>query len=421
MSKLRTLSIALTCCSLSLIASCAPAPPPDSSLEEGLKLGTVLPSSGEITSGRDLPQAAALAVEEVNACGGVNGQPVTLIQEDSHADGIEGAHAITKLAEEDRVAGVVGARFSGVSNIVVDVAVRNRVMLISPASTSPVFTNRSRMGDFQGFWARTVPSDVYQARALASLANKRGLNTLSTIAVNNAYGIGFERQLVNAFDKLGGKVLGDQTPIRYAAHGEDFSEEAVSVLDNKAQAIAGIFYVQQGKVILQSIYEQSPNKKSQWLLTDALYSEEFVQQVGKNAEGRFVLAGALGTVAGNTLDNAAIIAKWEEKMGTAEVSTYFPHTWDATVLLMLAAQAAQNNTGKGIKSQIQQISNAPGVEVTDPCRGLQLLRQGKEINYQGVSGKVDIDENGDVISPYRVWQVKEDGTLEIIDKVDPYP
>ncbi len=419
MFQIRILSLVLTCFSLSLLTSCTSSPPPHSSVQEGLKLGTVLPKSGNIISGLDLSKAAALAVEEVNACGGVNGKPVTLIQEDSQGEAVQGAIAITKLAEEDRVAGVVGARFSGVSNIVIDVAVRNRVMLISPSSTSPMFTNRAGRGDFRGFWARTVPSDIHQAKALASVARQRGIKTLATIAVSNNYGIGFERQLVNIFDKLGGRVLDDQNPIRYAAQGQNFDQETTAVLAKNAQAIVGIFSTEEGKLILQSSNGQNFGKKAQLLLTDAVYSQKFIEQVGKTEEGDWILAGALGTVPGSKLEKSDITAKWQEKLGTAEVSTYFPHTWDATVLLMLAAQASQTNTGTGIKSQIRQVSNAPGVEVSDPCQALKLLREGKEINYQGVSGAVDIDEYGDVISPYRVWQVKEDGTLAVIDQVEP--
>ncbi|MGK7884060.1 MAG: ABC transporter substrate-binding protein [Crocosphaera sp.] len=415
----RNLSLVLTCFSLSLLTSCTSSPPPHSSLQEGLKLGTVLPKSGNVITGLDLSKAAALAVEEVNACGGVNDKPVTLIQEDSQGEAVQGAIAITKLAEKDRVAGVVGARFSGVSNIVIDVAVRNRVMLISPSSTSPMFTNRAAGGDFRGFWARTVPSDVHQAKALASLARQRGIKTLATIAVSNNYGIGFERQLVNIFDKLGGRVLDDQNPIRYAAQGQNFDQETTAILAKNAQAIVGIFSTEEGKLILQSSNGQNFGKKAQLLLTDAVYSQKFIEQVGKTEEGDWILAGALGTVPGSKLEKSDITAKWQEKLGTAEVSTYFPHTWDATVLLMLAAQASQTNTGTGIKGQIRQVSNAPGVEVSDPCQALKLLREGKEINYQGVSGAVDMDEYGDVISPYRVWQVKEDGTLAVIDQVEP--
>jgi len=87
--------------------------------------------------------------------------------------------------------------------------------------------------------------------------------------------------------------------------------------------------------------------------------------------------------------------------------------------MMLAAEASDANTGEGIKSKILAVANAPGTEVTDACEAMKLVRQGEEINFQGASGNVDIDENGDVVGSYDVWQVGEDGSLRVIDKVNP--
>ena len=50
---------------------------------------------------------------------------------------------------------------------------------------------------------------------------------------------------------------------------------------------------------------------------------------------------------------------------------------------------------------------------------MELVRNGEDINFQGASGNVDIDENGDVVGSYDVWQVGEDGSLSVIDTVDP--
>ena len=86
---------------------------------------------------------------------------------------------------------------------------------------------------------------------------------------------------------------------------------------------------------------------------------------------------------------------------------------------MLAAEASDANTGEGIKSQILDVANAPGTEVSDACEAIALVRQGEDINFQGASGNVDIDANGDVVGSYDVWQVGEDGSLSVIDKVDP--
>ncbi|MGA7932172.1 MAG: amino acid ABC transporter substrate-binding protein, partial [Kovacikia sp.] len=76
-------------------------------------------------------------------------------------------------------------------------------------------------------------------------------------------------------------------------------------------------------------------------------------------------------------------------------------------------------TGEDIKSKIREVSNPPGTEVTDVCEGLKLLRAGQKINYQGASGNVDIDANGDVVGSYDVWQVEPDGKLKVVGKVSP--
>ena len=84
-----------------------------------------------------------------------------------------------------------------------------------------------------------------------------------------------------------------------------------------------------------------------------------------------------------------------------------------------AAEAADANTGEGIKSKLLEVANAPGTEVSDPCEAMKLVKQGEDINYQGASGNVDIDSNGDVIGSYDVWKVNSDGSLDVIDKVSP--
>lgn len=101
---------------------------------EGLRIGSLLPSTGDLASvGTPIAEVVPLLVETVNACGGVNGQPVTLIAADDQSNPASGAEAMTKLVEIDRVAGVVGSFGSSVSNAAADIATRGQVMLISPA------------------------------------------------------------------------------------------------------------------------------------------------------------------------------------------------------------------------------------------------------------------------------------------------
>ena len=386
----------------------------------GLKLGTLLPTTGDLSSiGQNMPVAVDLAVKTINACGGVNDKSVALINEDSQTDPTAGSAAITKLAEVDKVAGVIGAFASSVSSAAVDVAVRNQVMLVSPGSTSPVFTQRAKNGEFQGFWARTAPPDTYQARALAALAQKKGFKDVSTVVINNDYGVGFEREFVQAFEKLGGTAANKNQPVRYDPKATTLDSEARKAFGSKPDAVAAVLYAETGSVLLKAAFEQGLTESVTVMLTDGVYSEDFTKQVGKTGDGKSIISGALGTVPGadgQALSNLS--ALWKEKKGK-DLTAFVPHSWDAAVLMMLAAEAADQNTGTGIKGKIREVANAPGKEVSDPCEAMELLRNGEEINYQGASGNVDIDENGDVVGSYDVWTVKPDGSLEVIDKVSP--
>ncbi len=390
----------------------------DSAAGDGLKLGILAPTTGDLSSiGQNWPAAVQLAVDTINECGGVNEAQVSLIAEDDQTDPSAGSSAMTKLAEVDRVAGVVGSFASSVSGAAVDIAVRNKVMMVSPGSTSPVFTERAQNGEFDGYWARTAPPDTYQSQALAALAQKQGFKNISTVAINNDYGVGFEQQFIEAFTKTGGNIVGK--PVRYDPKAATLDSEAKSAFDSKPDAIAAVLYAETGSVLLKSAFEQGLSEGVTILLTDGVYSDDFVQQVGKTADGKSIIAGALGTVPG--ADGKALkqfTALWNEKTGK-ELTAYVPHNWDAAMLMMLAAEASDANTGDGIKSQILEVANAPGTEVTDACKAMELVRNGEEINFQGASGNVDIDENGDVVGSYDVWQVAEDGTLSVIDKVNP--
>lgn len=387
---------------------------------KGLKIGSLLPATGDLASvGQQMLNAVPLLVDTVNQCGGVNGEPVTLVAVDDQTDPAAGAEGMTRLAEKERVAGVVGSFASSVSTAALPIAVRNKVVLISPGSTSPVFTQQAKEGKTQGFWARTAPPDTYQAQALAKLASERGLKSAGTIVINNDYGAGFEREFVQAFEKLGGTITNKAKPTRYDPKATTFETEAAAAFAGKPQAVLAVMYADTGSLIAKSAYEQGASQGSQWLLTDGVYSQDFVNKVGKNQAGKSIVAGALGTVPGASGQGLEAFSKlWKEKT-KRDLVAYAPHAWDAAAILALAAQAAKANTGEGIASKLREVTNAPGEEVTDVCKGLELLRQGRDINFQGASGDVDIDANGDVVGSYDVWTVKEDGALATIGKVNP--
>lgn len=394
------------------------SPSPDAST--GLKIGSLLPATGDLASlGQPLSETLPLLVEQVNACGGVNGTPVSLISEDDQSSPATGAEAMSKLVEVDKAAGVVGSVGSSISNAAVDVAVRNKVVQISPASTSTLFTERAQKGDLKGYWARTAPPDNFQAAALAKLAQQRGFKRVSTVVINNDYGRSFEKEFVTAFKKLGGTVINEANPTRYDERATTFDSEAAAAFANKPDAVIAVLYPETGSLLLKSAFEQGLTSGVQIMLTDGMKTGDIANQVGQTADSKFILAGAIGTVPGADGKALAALTKLWEAQKKQAPPAYVPQTWDAGALLILAAQAAKANTGEAIASKLREVANGPGTEVDDVCTGLKLLQQGKPINYQGASGNVNIDANGDVVGVYDIWQVKDDGTIATIGKVKP--
>jgi ABC-type branched-subunit amino acid transport system substrate-binding protein len=382
---------------------------------EGLKLGTLLPLTGDLAQyGKPMQESVDLLVQTVNACGGALGQPITLISEDDQTDPAAGAAGMTKLAEVDRVAGVVGAAGSAVSSAAVDIAVRNQVVEISPSSTSPTFTERASKGEFNGFWYRTAPPDTYQGEALAKLAQEQGFKRVAVLAINNDYGNGLVQSFVSAFKELGGEVVNEANPTLYAPTATTFDSELGAAFNGEPDAVMMVAYPETGSLILKAAQEQGfLGGKTKMLLTDGMKTDELANLVGKGPDGQFIATGVLGTAP--SAGGPAIEAFRQLYTGkfNRDPQVYDPNSWDAAALLVLAAEAAKANTGEAIKAQIPNVANPPGDEVSDVCQALTLVREGKDINYQGASGTVDLNNDGDVAGAYDVWTVTEDGKIAV--------
>ncbi|MFB2836644.1 ABC transporter substrate-binding protein [Aerosakkonemataceae cyanobacterium BLCC-F167] len=385
----------------------------------GLKIGTLLPITGDLAQfGTSMQDSANLLVKRVNECSGVLGQPVQLISENDQTNPAAGAAAMTKLAEVDRVGGVVGAAGTSVSSAAVDIAVRNQVVQISPSTTGPIFTERAKKGDFQGFWFRTAPPDNFQGQALAKLAQARGFKTVSVLALNNDYGRGLVNAFTSAFTSLGGKVLNQAKPTYYPPDASSFESEVAAAFRGNPDAVLLVAYPETGSLILKAAYQQGLlGKKTQVMLTDGMKDLKIAQLVGKNSQGAYITTGMIGTAASA---GGVALKQFNDRYKTAYNSqpvVYSPNTWDAAAVLVLAAEAAKSTSGRTIKDKIREVANPPGQKVSDVCQALSLIRQGKKIDYQGASGNLDFDSQGDVMGNYDIWTIDKNGQLKVVSTI----
>jgi ABC-type branched-subunit amino acid transport system substrate-binding protein len=371
--------------------------------QSAVKVGTLIPLTGPLAEfGPNFRKAADLAATHLKDAG----LTLQLVHADDETSAIPAAAAARKLVDIDKVPAIVGAAASGVTIPVAEsVTIPSKVLQISNASTSPLISVLPA-DQGQDFLFRTCPSDALQGVVLGKLAVELQYKTAAAIYVNNPYGQGLAEQFKKSFEKRGGKAVAlvphDEAP------APTYVAELRKAVQDKPDVLAAISYPGHASIYLREALEGNYMKK--FLFCDGTKSLEVVKAMGeKNAEGM------MGTAPGSVLTSGynVFIAEYGKAYGEVPPLPYMTNMYDAIALLGLAIKAAQvdgvkDMTGVAIRDRLRKVANPPGDVVgpgaADLKKGLQLLEEKKEINYEGAAGSCDFDENGDVVTPIEVWK-----------------
>jgi branched-chain amino acid transport system substrate-binding protein len=379
-----------------------------------IKVGTLMAHTGPLKEyGPAIKDGAVLAAKQMAAAG----FEIQFFHEDSETAPVPATSAAKKLVDVNRVVAIVGALSSGVTLAVAEsVTLPNNVILISPASTNPLMTVLPA-DEGQDFLFRTCPSDALQgvvAGKLAASYNK----TVSILYVNNAYGQGLAEVFKEAFEgKYGGKVLAMVPHDEKAS--ESYTAELKKALAGNPDRLLAYSYPEHAKVYLKEAIEFY--KYGRFMFADGTKSEDIVAAIGaKRLEGQ--KGTAPGTVGGEAFDKFNEYYKAE--FGRLPPKPFITNAYDATAAIGLAAYAAKVKglplTSRNIRDNMRFVANPPG-EVVIPGefkKAFALLKQGKQINYEGAAGSVDFDKYGDVVTPIEVWEFRG-GELKTLELMEP--
>ncbi|MFD2092311.1 ABC transporter substrate-binding protein [Blastococcus deserti] len=222
-----------------------PAPAPAGTTGEPLVIGYLLPETGNLAF-LGPPEIAAfnLAINDINAAGGVLGAPVRAEGGDSGDTSTDTATQTVDRLLQAGVNVIVGAASSGVSQTVIDTITGAGVMQISPANTSDIFTTYND----NGLYFRTAPPDLLQGQALADLILADGNNTVGILALNDPYGTGLaESTRENLI--AGGLAEGDIETIIYDPQAANFDSEVQQMVEMNPDAIVVIGFEESSKII----------------------------------------------------------------------------------------------------------------------------------------------------------------------------
>ena len=385
----------------------------NATMQGDVKVGVLQSLTGDLGAyGGPMTDAMKLAAKQINANGGLLGKQLILLAEDDQTNNVAAVDAVNKLVKVDRVSAIVGATGSGPSMSIIDITTKSGVLQISSSNTGTEFTTYND----NDLYFRTASSDALQGAAMAKLAKELGYKTASTIVINNPYGVGFEDVFVKAFEADGGQVL---EKVKYDPSQTVFDSEVQKIADSKPEFVMMVSYPETGSLILKTAYEKGALKTTPWLLSEGLKAENLADLVGKDSSDRYIAAGLQGLTPDPSAGGEAYDAF--KKLYTAEYGKepgiYCSNSYDAVAVVALAIEQAKNATGRAIADNIRSVANPPGVEVSDLGEALKLVREGKDINYQGASGEITFDDNGDVSGTYSVLTVAENGSIIFGEKV----
>ncbi|MGY5882124.1 ABC transporter substrate-binding protein [Modestobacter lacusdianchii] len=222
-----------------------PAPVAPGATGAPLTIGTLLPETGNLAFlGPPEVAGVQLAINDVNAAGGVLGAPVNLVTGDSGDTSTDTATQTVDRLLQSGVNAIIGAASSGVSQSVINTVVGAGVLMFSPANTSDIFTTY----DDKGLYFRTAPADTLQARALADLIGADGNNTVGILALNDPYGTGLAENTANNLISDGLPEDSIQTII-YDPTAANFDSEVQQMTDFNPDAIVVIGFEESSRII----------------------------------------------------------------------------------------------------------------------------------------------------------------------------
>jgi len=346
-------------------------PSPEDGEKEVVKIGAILPLTGDAASyGQDAKAGLDLAVHVLNSAAGVSGKKLQVIYEDSKADPREGTNAIRKLIEVDKVQVIVGEMASSVTLAIAPIAEENKVVLISPGSSSPLITYA---GDYI---FRTDVSDTFEGKAMAESAyNTLSLRKVAIIYINNDYGVGVNAVFKEEFQRLGGIIAGSES---FQQEATDFRTQ-ISKVSNASPD--GLYIIGYKEIIplLKQIREMGLQVQ---ILSTALFEDpEIIEKLGTAADGVIYMSRDYDPESKE--DNVHAFLTAFEEMYQKKPDFYFAaQAYDAMMILAI----------------VMEKSGYQGANIKD---GLYAVE-----GYNGVSGLMTFDSNGDVIKSMKLRTVR---------------
>lgn len=333
-----------------------------------VKIGFIGPLTGDYANyGTLCRQAVEMAIDEINAKGGVNGASIKLFAEDSEGDSQKALAAMEKLSSSDKVCAIIGPVLTGETFSVAERAQAEGIVIITPSASHKDITN---VGDYI---FRTTPSDGLQGEVAGNYWSQvLGYTKLAVLYAKNDYSQGLYESMSEAFTQDGGQIVAAET---FMVGDKDFKTQLTKLKNTDAQAIYLPDYTAEMAQILEQAAQLGIDKP--FLSGDGFLSEEIYSLAGQYTDGVVYTASARVEESNKNKEfKDAYTARWG--IGPDSFAT---NAYDATYILVSVIEKVGTDR-KAIKTGMEQVKD-----------------------FEGVNGIINFAPNGDLVAYQGIYEV----------------
>ena len=339
------------------------------------RLGLLIPQTGSVDgNGESLTQVATDAIDIVNAAGGILGRDIELVVRDEGSDSATALTAVDDFISESRIDALIGPMSSSIALSVLPRLVENKIGSCSPTATA---VSLASFPDNELF-VRTTPSDILASEAMAQLIGQTGVVETLVAYPDDPFGRAFAAEIRRSLAVQGIAIVNE---VAYDTDSSDYTPVAEELTANPNSVVTLIGDSESGGRLLNSLLDTKSANKI--IVNDALSQVDISGNTNIDSDMRQSIVGvAVDAFAGTETDNNALLPPF----AAAVV--------DCVNLIALAAIVSESDIAEEFMSQVPAVSRGgSGCNLFEEC--LALLQQSLNIDYNGVTGLLDLDPNGD--------------------------
>lgn len=377
-----------------------------------LTIGQLLPQTGSLAFlGPPEFAGVQLAINDINAAGGVLGKDVVGVKGDSGDtdSGIAPAETDKLLKAKSDV--IVGAASSGVSLTVIDKIMSAGAVMFSPANTSTSFDE----GDYAkpDLYFRTAPSDILQGAVLSNLLVEDGRQNVAILARQDAYGETLAKEVAKNLEAAGSKVAAN---VLYSEKDGPGDTQISEIADSNADAVVLIAFDETTTIVPKLIQANTGPTDVPTYFVDgntASYAKDSTTPLPAGS-----LTGTKGTIPGAEAGD-----DFKKRLATVDDNldsySYAAESYDTVVVSALAAIAADNDAGAALAEEIPDITKGgEKCETFEACAKLLEADKDADIDYDGVSGPIELGETGSpTAASIGIYEYGADNTYKAVDYI----